>query len=266
MVYDTLGNISFGSLTIESRADVITADSLHELRCRFTNPQISVELGVETLNNWLLRFAINKGLSTQIVNNAVSLIHAENLYAIANIGIGIPFISEQENITQTTQSIMKAFEMGFDTVIIFPYHIKPGTLLEVLSANNRYECVSLWSLIEVLSLIPCELFHRVNISWYKNYYTDKSKIIASPTTCKHCESTILELLDSYKANPCSETLNELINFNCDCRELWRNKLSDFPDYSIDKIYSDYAFLHEHFNSDKEDFLNIINQLCEAEYA
>lgn len=53
-IYELLDHVSFESLTVESRADVITESLLRELRNRYPDKRVSVEIGVETLDAGLL--------------------------------------------------------------------------------------------------------------------------------------------------------------------------------------------------------------------
>jgi radical SAM enzyme (TIGR01210 family) len=266
-MYSLLDKIAFESLTIESRADVLSLQSLHELRDRFNTRRVSVEIGVETLNDWLLRYAVNKGVTVGQIVQAVHLIHEAGLLSIANLGLGIPFLSERENISQAKNSILKAFDIGFESVILFPYHIKPGTLLEVLSANGRYHCVSLWSLIEVLSLLPPAVLQRVNISWYKNYYTDKTKVIESPDTCPECRDKVLKMLDEYKSDPSQRALSPMLSFECACRDKWRIEvIGTDRSFKTDGVQSDYRFLSEYFNIDYVLLNEALSEMQDARYA
>lgn len=248
-IYDLLNHVSFSSLTIESRADVITPELLRELRERYPDKLVSVEVGVETLDPWLLVNSVNKGVSVKKIHEAVKMVHDSGLRCVANIGLGLPFISERANIKAAQRSVAEAFRANFDSVILFPYHIKRGTLLELLYENGRYRCVSLWALAEVLQ-VPPEYLSRVNISWYRNYYTDKTKVISSPDTCPECRERVLKLFDRYKAEPCPEQLNALRSFDCGCHRAWEDRLKNDADHIIfSDVEADFRFIADKFGVD-----------------
>lgn len=266
-IYELLDHISFESLTVESRADVLTEPLLKELRERYPNKKVSVEIGVETLDAGLLRDSVNKGVSISEIEAAVEKVHSAGLRCVANIGLGLPFVSERTNMDITYRSVLDAVEMGFDAVILFPYHIKPGTLLEVLYSNGRYQCVSLWALIEVLAMLPSECLQNVNISWYRNYYTDKAKIISSPGACSECQDTVLTLLDKYKSVPCEDSLIALKRVMCRCRGSWQDALkgqADCVEYAV--FESDYRFLAGHFHVDNDLLEEALREVKESLYA
>ena len=245
-IYELLDSVPFESLTIESRADILHIKDLNELKSRYADKRVSVEVGVETLNPWLLRNSVNKGITPSQIENAVHIIHEAGLFGVANIGLGLPFINERTNISEAGKSILDAIAMGFDSVILFPYHVKPGTLLQVLFPE-KYSSVSLWSLVETLTALPSKVLPRVNISWYRNYYTDKSKIIASPDTCPKCRDTVLHFLDNYKSAPCDKTLAALSTYTCDCRNAWRKMIDSQPiGIEIADVESSYRFLADSF--------------------
>lgn len=245
-IYDLLDHIPFSSLTVESRADVVTPELLKELRERYPDKLVSVEIGVETLDPWLLVNSVNKGVSVEKIRETVKMIHNSGLRCIANIGLGLPFISERANIKAAQKSVADALRANFDSVILFPYHIKRGTLLEHLYENGRYRCVSLWALVKALQLPP-EYLPRVNISWYRNYYTDKTKVISSPDTCPECRERVLKFLDQYKDKPCLEQLNALQSLDCGCRKAWEDRLKGEMDHVVfSDVEADYRFIADKF--------------------
>lgn len=225
-----LEHITANTFLIETRVDTISAERLKLMKQYIHADKIYIETGVEACDDWILRNCVNKNMDREDLEQAVRIIHSENLYACANIGIGIPFLSERMSIKVAIDSVMSAFKMGFDSVVLFPYHIKPGTLSAWLWRQGLYQCCSLWALIEVLGAFPPEMLERIHISWYRNYYDDPQKIISSPDTCAACREEILELLDAYKNHPGEDTRKELLSKSCACRDAWRNKMLLQPDY------------------------------------
>lgn len=266
-IYGLLDNISFESLTVESRADIVTPPLLKELRERYPKKRVSVEIGVETMNPWLLRNAVNKGTTVEKIKKAVDMVHDAGLLCVANIGLGLPFINERISINTACQSVIRALDIGFDSVILFPYHVKPGTLLDIMYANGKYKCVSLWAIATVLKALPAEAVPHTNISWYRNYYTDKSKVISSPETCPECMEKVLRLLDEYKAIPSAGILEKLDDFKCNCRREWEKKIANQSDkINFSKVESDYKFIAKYFHMEKSFLKSELRNMEESLYA
>lgn len=224
-IYALLSKVDFENLCFETRCNTITYEKLSELREHVKTKAITIELGLECTNDWILRNCVNKGQSLDEVRTAVDIIHKMGMRASANISLGIPFVSEKMGIELAVKSVEDAISWGFDEVVIFTYHVKPGTLLEVLDRNHLYKTVSLWSLIETLYRIPEPLLGKISIAWYKNYYGEGSPlIIKSPATCPACETKVMELLDDFKNKPSRQLVEKLYSVVCDCKSAWHMNL------------------------------------------
>lgn len=220
-IYTLLSGVDYENLCFENRCDMITYEKLRELREYVKTQVITIEVGLECTNDWILRNCVNKGQSLDEVRTAVNMIHEMGIRASANISLGIPFVSEKMGIELAVKSVEDAISWGFDEVVIFPYHVKPGTLLEVLDKKHLYKTISLWSLIETLYRVPEPLLGKLSIAWYKNYYGEGSPlIIKSPTTCPACETEGMELLDDFKNKPTRQLVKKLYGVACDCKSVW----------------------------------------------
>lgn len=248
-----LEHITTNNFFIETRIDTITAEKLELMKQYIHADKIYVETGVEACNDWILRNCVNKNLDLQEIEQALGTIHSIGMYVCANIGIGIPFLSERMSVKAAIDSVTRAFHMGFDSVVLFPYHIKPGTLSFQLWEQGLYQCCSLWSLIEVLGAFPTEMLEKIHISWYRNYYDDPGKILSSPNTCENCREKVLNLLDGYKNYPCGETRKKLLALSCKCREDWRQEFLLQPDYvDMDKVATIYRKLGQTYKIPKDE--------------
>ncbi|MBQ7221834.1 MAG: hypothetical protein IJS28_12760 [Synergistaceae bacterium] len=228
-ILELVGGLNCRNFLVESRCDTLTDAKLETLKKYLKNGRIYIETGIESCNDWVLKNCVNKNLSLSDIKRAVEAVHAHGIGMCANIAIGFPFINEYTGIILAVRSIEKAFSIGFDNVVFFPYHVRPGTFLEFLLRNNYYRPYSLHSFCEVLRRLDADVLPRVNISWYRNYYGKGSrKIIASPSSCPECEERMLAALDSYKNKPCIDSLREIDNVECRCRERWRKKIQRQP--------------------------------------
>lgn len=228
------------TLITESRADMITAKGLERLKQVFKSEYQCVELGIESSDNWILRNCVNKGMTIEDYIHAIQIIKDAGMYAVANIGIGIPFMSERMAIKHAIKSIDRALKWGADSIVLFPYHVKPGTLTAWLYEHDEYSPVSLWSLVEILVQLEPEIQELTRISWYKNYYAEPWRIIASPYTCDSCYSDILMLLGEYKDSMNRRTLDALRLYSCDCKDVWWKSILEQPD-EIDMLEIDRQY-------------------------
>lgn len=247
-----LEHITANDFLIETRVDTISTEKLELMAQYIHADKIYIETGVEVCDDWILRNCVNKNMDMEDLRQALELIHGAGLYACANIGIGIPFLSERMSIRAAVDSVSEALKMGFDSVVLFPYHIKPGTLSAWLWERGLYQCCSLWALIEVLGEFPSELLGKIHISWYRNYYDDKKKILLSPDTCDICREEVLGLLDEYKNYPGEMARQKLLSLSCDCKDKWKQSLTLQPDYvEMERITAIYRQMGDAFHISKD---------------
>lgn len=86
---------------------------------------------------------LEKNLLKHIDNNKfveiIKLIHSFDISVIANLLVGIPFLTSKEQLKNALESIKWCEEHEIDEIDLFPINIKPYTLLYKLDASNTYE-------------------------------------------------------------------------------------------------------------------------------
>ena len=231
-------------IIIESRVDTLTEDGLAFMKEAVPEAEKYIEIGVESSSNWILRNCINKNIAYEEFRKAVRKIHEAGMYVTANIGLGYPFMSERAAINSTVCSIKDVLRDGADSVVLFPYHIKRGTLLNILFDNKMYRCVSFWALAEVLEKFSETELGKIQISWYKDYFgKERSFIRESPGTCPKCEKNVLKELDAYRESQDSGIIKRLVEYPCSCHEEWRKKLEKESEaIEIERVAKEYRRL------------------------
>ncbi|MGF0032208.1 radical SAM protein [Bariatricus sp. SGI.154] len=244
---DALQNIHSETLITETRADTVTKERLMMLKNIFDARYRCVEIGVESSSDWILRNCVNKGCTVEDYKRAIAAIKEAGMIAIVNIGIGIPFMSERMAVEHAIESVCRADMWGADSIVLFPYHVKPGTLAGVLYELGEYQPVSLWSLVEVLDSLELRIQSKTRISWYKNYYKEPDKIISSPGTCPACYEEVLSLLEEYKNLMKPETIRSLVQMECSCKIRWRERLRDEAlQIDLERMEKNYRTLSERY--------------------
>lgn len=240
-IYQLVNESDAHTFLFETRAQTITEKKIKELTESVKDKKLVVEIGLETSDFFIQKYCINKGYFLKEYEKAVSILKKNNVYTYANVILGTPFLNRQEARKDCKRTIEWALSKGTDKVVLFPLHVKPGTMLEWLYKNSLYEPISLWGLVDVLDSLKEEHLSRIEISWYKNYYTEKSKIIASPDTCHNCYDDIILLLDKFRENPKKSVVEELKEYSCECKKKWGN--ATVSDVSlVDRIKEQYSIM------------------------
>ena len=235
----------------ETRCETITKSALQRLARNLSGPRIFVEMGLESSSELVLRYCLNKGLSRRTFVYAVRALKTCGIGTIANLLLGSPFLSCYEAIEDCAKSARWALSRGSDECVIFPVHVKRGTLVEWLWRRGMYSPPSLWSLVAVLNDLGPTLAPRVTISWHKTYkvktncgeldpLTDLG-YLASPGTCPTCQGKVIGLLDTFRDTNDFAVVRELMRVHCPCREEWTAEAdADRPGPLHDRIESSYC--------------------------
>lgn len=244
-----LRNIRTKRFIIETRCDTISDSGIDFLKRILPDSEKYIEIGVESSDDWILKYCINKEASFGEFRDAVKKLHDNGIFVAANIGLGFPFMSERASMRYTIQSVRDALRAEADSVVIFPYHVKRGTLLDVMYQQGMYANISLWSLIEVLNNFSEEELQKIQISWYKDYFgEEKSHIYQSPGTCPRCQKQVMKGLDQYRDKQGYSGIKALTRASCTCREAWRKDILEQSDTvkadDVEELYRKLAGIYK----------------------
>lgn len=225
-IYDLMAAYPAPMILIESRPEWVTQEALAELRnSQPPGRRIAVEIGLESVDPWIRQYCINKGGVLDDFIRAVRLARDTDIEVYANVCLGTAFLTAPEAIDDAVSTVRWALDNGANRAVVFPVHIKPYTLLDVLCARGDYTAPSLWSLVEVLRRLGNEFLPCVEIAWHRSYYDRDDKIRRSPDSCPHCRDTVLRHLDQYRATQAAEVIAALSTFPCACRTHWAEELA-----------------------------------------
>lgn len=162
-------------------------------------------------------------------------------------------MSERAAVRYAVRSIQDVLQTGADSVVVFPYHVKHGTILDVMYRQGMYQPVSLWSLVEVLNQFTEKELSKIQISWYKDYFgEEKSYIYRSPVSCPECQEYVMRELDYYRDRQEYDRIKKLSETPCRCREEWKSRLAEQADtIQIDMVEELYCKLAQLYAIDEE---------------
>jgi len=196
-------------LLFESRPEYVTSSKLNVLK--EIHGDVEVALGLESSNDRVLQYSINKGFTKADYESAAKTIKEEGLDLRTYVLLKPPFLTESEAIDDSIQTIRFAAELS-DTISLNPVNVQKGTMVERLWRSWAYRPPWLWSVLEVLR--SCEDVRR--------------RIICDPTgggkdrgahNCGKCDEMILA---SIKAFSQSQDRSRLGFPDCECLDIWRS--------------------------------------------
>ncbi|MCU0852286.1 MAG: archaeosine biosynthesis radical SAM protein RaSEA [Thermoplasmata archaeon] len=196
-------------LLFESRPEYVTAERLDA--CLASHEDLEVALGLESANDRVLRYSINKGFAVRDYDNAASVLGAKGIPVRTYVLLKPPFLTEAEAVRDAQATIAHAAKVSA-VISLNPVNVQKGTLVERLWRNWAYRPPWLWSVLKVL----------------KESRPEARRLICDPTgggkergahNCGKCDDVIL---DSIKAFSLSQDVSRLGSPECECHEIWRS--------------------------------------------
>ncbi|MEM1513667.1 MAG: archaeosine biosynthesis radical SAM protein RaSEA [Candidatus Thermoplasmatota archaeon] len=188
-------------IVIESRPEFIEA--IENLKQK----NIEVAMGLESANNKVLEYSINKGFKFEEWLCAAEKVKQEGKSLRAYILIKPPFLAENDAIKDAIYSVEKIKDIA-DIISFNPVAIHSKTLVEILWKKNIYRPPWLWSVVEVIKQSK-EIYNGII----------RCDVVAGGTprgahNCGRCDETFLKELKNFSL---TQKMKEL---QCDCKEEW----------------------------------------------
>ncbi len=163
-----LKNYNFPNIVFETHYTTITDLVCYKLKTMLPDKNLYVELGLESIHSESQNY-IHKKIDLNLLNKKIQILKKYNFQLEGNVFLGIPFLSMEDRIQDTVDTICYALEYGFDEVVLFPCNLKQGTELYNLYSEGKYEPVSHLEVLHCLNKLPSDLLERVSISWYGDW-------------------------------------------------------------------------------------------------
>lgn len=159
-------------IIFETHYITINEEILKLIRKKLQKKQVEIELGFESYNQEYREKYLNKIIDNNKFIEKINLIKSYGFTVETNVIFGMPYLTTQEQIKDTLQSIKWCFDNNVDGVNLFPINIKPYTLLYKLYKNSEYSPVKHKDFIEVLKQVPKEYIDKIYLCWYGNRELD----------------------------------------------------------------------------------------------
>ncbi len=196
-------------LLFESRPEYVTQETLE--RVLGIHDGLELALGLESANDKVLKYSINKGFTVKDYDDAVRVLRGNRVDIRTYVLLKPPFLTEAEAVADAKATVVHAAE-GSKTISVNPVNVQKGTFVEKLWRNWAYRPPWLWSVLDVL---------RASRDCGK-------RIVCDPTgggkergahNCGKCDDVILDSIKAYSQTQDSSRLGAP---ECDCREIWKS--------------------------------------------
>jgi len=211
--------VSFGGsaekLIVESRPEIVTGEVLSVFEGM--DCDVEIALGLESSNDHLLKYSINKGFSFQDYVKAATLIREKEMKIKTYLLLKPPYLTEHEAIQDAVSSVRDALPYS-DTISINPVNIQNFTFVRYLWREKAYRSPWLWSLVEVL-----EQCHGQGREYGVRLMSSPSGVGTERGVhnCGKCDRKVKKAVEEYSLTGDVAALERV---GCGCRELWRDGL------------------------------------------
>lgn len=229
-ILEEVNKHNINEIEIETHYQSVTASKLELIKRICPNQNITIELGLETINEKLHEYVIMKHITIPEFKKNIFEIQHRGFNVDVNIMVGMPFLNSAEQLTDALNTIKWSFDNGCN-VILFPVNIKPFTLLWHMYHHDFYESISHWLMISLLNEIPVSFLNRITIVWFGNReetYDNESERTIFPSSCITCEPKLMSFYPAFNKERDAIKRKELLNQlcatpSCDCNK--QNQIS-----------------------------------------
>ncbi len=213
-ILEYLNNIKeVEEIVIESRPEYVKKDVLMECCPRIPNKILEVSIGLETADDYIRKYKINKGFRRKDFEKAIQIIKdlKRDFKIKSKVYILVKPIltSEKEAIEDAIKSAIYAEDMGIDRISFCPSTIHRGTLMEELWKRGSYRPPWIWSLVEIINTTR-EQLNIPSIMDTSGFGTPRG-----PYNCKKCNSRLKKLI--IESNLSQKPVPWI---KCDCYRRW----------------------------------------------
>ncbi len=200
---------------LETRPEFITRELVNEIEKILSDKVVEIGVGLETKNDEIREYCVNKGFNTEQYLEKTKLIVDSKLHLLAYVLIKPPFLTEKEAIQDAIETARFAFQRGADVVSLEPVSIQDFTLVHYLHKGGVFDPPWLWSAIEVAR--DTASFGFVRIGGFE--FMPIPKILTH--NCPNCNAEVVSAIDRFNS---TSDLSSFDGLDCECKTRWRQEL------------------------------------------
>jgi hypothetical protein len=180
-VLECIEGTDCGKVLVETRLDTVDEQSLGLLQECLPGKKIEIEFGLESSNQDVLKYCLNKDVDLRTIDKQIELIHSFGFTTSANVIIGTPLLGTEEQIRDAASTIGWAMDHGADSTVLFPVNVRRHTLLESMLHKGIYAPINHILVPLALSGLDDRALATVSLSWADPNQIDDDCIIARPS-------------------------------------------------------------------------------------
>lgn len=217
-----LDDKGYNHVNFESRPEFLrNKERLQRLHDVF-HGSLSVGIGLESSNDYVRRFSINKGYTTRVFTKAIKALKESEITYDAYVLCGKPFLSPREDIEDSIETIEYAFEKGCEWVILMTANLQPHTLVYFMHQHGLYSLPKLWTTLEIMKRLPSTLRKNVILKGIDKALPQPLKFASN---CEYCTASIVDAHIQWNFTSDYSFIEDVLD-SCECKQEWEQNLDD----------------------------------------
>src|SRR3989475_618433 len=192
---------------VETLAHLLRRDQL-EHAMRFVG-ELEIALGLESTNENVLKYAVNKVWGLKEHARAASLAHEVGATVKTYLLIKPPFLTEREAIEDADRSGHEA-DPHSDTVSFNPVNVQSRTIVDRLFRRGEYRPPWLWSVVEVLE-------RTRDLNAYVKSHPTAGGMVRGAHNCGICDRRVVNAIEEFSLG----LRDDFADLSCPCQDVWR---------------------------------------------
>lgn len=229
-IFRLLRRTSAHRVISEAHPTLVTYDVVKECVDLLEGKIFGLELGVETMDDFVRAWCIQKSFLTAQALRAIDHTRKAGAEVYVNLFVGAPFLSSAEVVQDSVKSIHECLAAGVTSVVLLPCHLKAHTLGEWLHKQDLYKPPSLWTLVEILTRVGREHLPHIKLAWVVAKDHPGHPVIMRPRADRGAPSELLEALAEFDRTGNGTALRPLLQSSAYAE--WRRELDCCADLSL----------------------------------
>ncbi len=174
--------------------------------------RLEVAFGLESTNDRVLRYAVNKMWGLKEHARAAALVRGAGATVKTYLLVKPPFLTEREAIEDAVRSGHEA-DPHSDTISFNPVNVQSHTLVDRLYRRREYRPPWLWSVVEVLE-------RTRDLRAHVKSHPTAGGMRRGAHNCGTCDGRVVDAIEEFSL----DLRRDFGDLDCACREAWRAQL------------------------------------------
>lgn len=172
--------------------------------------ELEVALGLESTNQRVLRYAVNKVWGLKEHASAAAIAREESATVKTYLLVKPPFLTEGEAIADAVQSGHDA-DPHSDTISFNPVNVQSRTIVDRLFRRGEFRPPWLWSVVEVLE-------RTRDLKAHVKSHPTAGGLARGAHNCGKCDRKVVDAIEEFSLG----LRQDFADLSCDCKDTWRS--------------------------------------------